>query len=162
MRRWTQKVTRWILGLVFHFIYIFCLPRAPDKSHVWELFAPPPMSFYLITCSSTWWNRKTTKWPTREQLRDIERNDKDASKPVARHFYFPKHSQQHMTVCGLSLTTSAFHSINLLLCHLSYYNLFLFSRLTDSVAPFSAYKHTHNPRLLQSLWRRANARNVSF
>ena len=30
-------------------------------------------------------------------------NDKDASKPVARHFNVPYHSKQHMAVCGLSL-----------------------------------------------------------
>ena len=30
-------------------------------------------------------------------------NDKDASKPVARHFNLPYHSKQHMAVCGLSL-----------------------------------------------------------
>ena len=44
-------------------------------------------------------------------------------------------------------------------------NLFLFSRHhtpTNSVTPLSAYKPTHNPQFLQSLWRRANARNVSF
>ena len=39
----------------------------------------------------------------REHLRDVERNDKDASKPVARHFNIPNHSSQHMTICGLSL-----------------------------------------------------------
>ena len=39
----------------------------------------------------------------RERLRDVERNDKDASKPVARHFNLPYHSKQHMAVCGLSL-----------------------------------------------------------
>ena len=39
----------------------------------------------------------------REHLRDVERNDKDASKPVARHFNLPYHSTQHMAVCGLSL-----------------------------------------------------------
>ena len=52
-------------------------------------------------------------------------------------------------------STSAFHSTN----------LFLFSRHhipTNSVAPLSAYKLTHNPQFLQSLGRRANARNVSF
>ena len=38
----------------------------------------------------------------REHLRDVERNDKDASKPVARHFNLPNHSKQHMAVCGLS------------------------------------------------------------
>ena len=35
----------------------------------------------------------------REHLRDVERNDKDASKPVARHFNLPNHSSQHMTIC---------------------------------------------------------------
>ena len=39
----------------------------------------------------------------REHLRDVEINDKDASKPVARHFNLPNHSQKQMTVCGLSL-----------------------------------------------------------
>ena len=39
----------------------------------------------------------------REHVRDVERNDKDASKPVARHFNLPNHSSQHMTICGLSL-----------------------------------------------------------
>ena len=39
----------------------------------------------------------------REHLRDVEINDKDASKPVARHFNLPNHSQKHMAVCGLSL-----------------------------------------------------------
>ena len=39
----------------------------------------------------------------REHLRDIEINDKDASKPVARHFNLPNHSQKYIAVCGLSL-----------------------------------------------------------
>ena len=39
----------------------------------------------------------------REHLRDVEKNDKDASKPVARHFKLPNHSKKHMAVCGLSL-----------------------------------------------------------
>ena len=39
----------------------------------------------------------------REYLRGVERNDKDASKPVARHFNLPNHSKQHMAICGLSL-----------------------------------------------------------
>ena len=39
----------------------------------------------------------------RKHLRDVERNDKDASKPVARHLNLPNHSKQHMAVCGLSL-----------------------------------------------------------
>ena len=39
----------------------------------------------------------------REHLRDVERNDKDASKPVARHLNLPYYSKQHMEVCGLSI-----------------------------------------------------------
>ena len=42
----------------------------------------------------------------REHLRDVEINDKDASKPVARHFNLPNHSLKHMAVCGLSLHLS--------------------------------------------------------
>ena len=34
---------------------------------------------------------------------DCEKNDKDASKPVARHFNLPNHSKKHMAICGLSL-----------------------------------------------------------
>ena len=39
----------------------------------------------------------------REHLCDVEKNDKDASKPVARHFNLPNHSKEHMSICGLSL-----------------------------------------------------------
>ena len=39
----------------------------------------------------------------REHLRDVEKNDKDASKPVARHFNLPNHSKKYMAICGLSL-----------------------------------------------------------
>ena len=39
----------------------------------------------------------------REHLRHVERNDKGASKPVAKHFNLPNRSKQHMAVCGLSL-----------------------------------------------------------
>ena len=39
----------------------------------------------------------------REHLRDVERNDKDTFKPVARYFNLPNHSKQHMAICGFSL-----------------------------------------------------------
>ena len=39
----------------------------------------------------------------REHLRDVEKDDKDASKPFARHFNLPNHSKEHMSICGLSL-----------------------------------------------------------
>ena len=43
-------------------------------------------------------------------VRDVERNDKGAPKPVARHFNLPYHSLQHMVVCGLSLHLSSSES----------------------------------------------------
>ncbi len=39
----------------------------------------------------------------RGHLRDVEKDDKNASKPVARHFHPPNHSKQHMVICSLSL-----------------------------------------------------------
>ena len=54
-----------------------------------------------------------------------------------------------------TVSTSAFHSTNLFL--FSYHHI-----PTNSVAPLFAYKPTHNPKFLQSLWRKAYARNVSF
>ena len=39
----------------------------------------------------------------REHLCDVEKNDKDASKPVARHFYLPNHSKKHIAIRGISL-----------------------------------------------------------
>ena len=38
----------------------------------------------------------------REHLRDVEGNDKDAFKLIARHFNLPNRSSQHMTICDLS------------------------------------------------------------
>ena len=39
----------------------------------------------------------------REHLCDAEKDDKDASKAVARHFNFPNHFKEDMSICGLSL-----------------------------------------------------------
>ena len=52
--------------------------------------------------------------PFREHLRDLERNDKDASKPAAKHFNLHNHSKQHMVVCGLSLHLSSSGSLKTL------------------------------------------------
>ena len=93
----------------------------------------------------------------REHLRNIEKDNKNASKQVARHLNLPNHSKQHMVVCSLSLlyikevqiaatllnknlffksaplilavSTNTFHSTNLFYC---------FSRPqapTNSIAP---------------------------
>ena len=63
---------------------------------------------YCITC--TYCNklyigetgRQLGAW-FQEHLGNVERNDKDASKPVVRHYNLPNHSKRHMAVCGLSL-----------------------------------------------------------
>ena len=39
----------------------------------------------------------------RKHLRSVERNDKDAPKPVAGHFILHCHSKKYMAVGGLSL-----------------------------------------------------------
>ena len=39
----------------------------------------------------------------REDLPDVEKDDKNASKPVARLFNLPNHSKQQMVIWGLSL-----------------------------------------------------------
>ena len=39
----------------------------------------------------------------REHVRDVERNDKDASKPVERHLNLPNHFTQNMAIRGLSM-----------------------------------------------------------
>ena len=98
-------------------------------------------------------------------------------KPVARYFNLPNHhSKEHMAVCGLSLhqgstesrktleqkcviltvSTNAFHSTNLFCCFSRYH------APTNSVAPSFCIYTTNNPQFLDSLRRRANARNVSF
>ena len=38
----------------------------------------------------------------REHLRDVKKDDKNASKLFARPFNLPNHSKQHVAVCGLS------------------------------------------------------------
>jgi len=43
-------------------------------------------------------------------LRDVEKDDKNASKRVARHSSLPNHSEQQMAVCGLSLHQGSMES----------------------------------------------------
>ena len=39
----------------------------------------------------------------REHLLDVKNKGSDLSKPVARHFNLPGHSQEHMEICGTYL-----------------------------------------------------------
>ena len=48
-------------------------------------------------------NRRRLGDRFREQLRDVEKDEKDAFKPVARHFNLPNHSKEHMYIHGRSL-----------------------------------------------------------
>jgi len=66
---------------------------------------------YCITC--TYCKKiyiSETGDPFQEHLRNVERNDKDTSKPVARFFNLPNHSKQHMAICGLSLHLGSLES----------------------------------------------------
>ena len=82
----------------------------------------------------------------REHFRDVEKDDKNKTKPVARHFNLPNHSKQHLKVCDLFLhqgstesrktleqkfifqirtliltvSTNAFHSSNIFFCFSRY------------------------------------------
>ena len=96
-----------------------------------------------------------------EHLCDVERNDTSTSKPVARqsnllnHFPYIQAVQRsaklqtkdlpfRSALFILTVSTNAFHSAN----------LFLFSHHhipTNSEAPFSSFKYTHNSQLLQPL-----------
>ena len=63
---------------------------------------------YCITCTSCEkiYIGKTERRLDDRFLGDVERNDKDASKPVPRRFNLPDHqflTSQDMTDCGLSL-----------------------------------------------------------
>ena len=46
----------------------------------------------------------------REHLRDVTRNDKDTSKPVAKHLNLPTYCIHHMAVSGLSLHSGSSES----------------------------------------------------
>ena len=116
----------------------------------------------------------------REHLRDVEKNDTDASKPVARHFNLPNHSHHNMTICGLSLhhgnTESRknleknlffiwAHSIHTESMNASH-SINLFTNSRHPISTNSKLLRTHinlqQPQFLYSLRQRANARNMSF
>ena len=118
-----------------------------------------------------WWNRKTTRWPipgTPSQRRAHSNQSLDTQISLTiqssiRQFaafsniqavrkatkLWNKSLPFKSTLLVPTVSSSTFHSTN----------LFLLSRHhipTNSVAPFFAYKPTHIPQFLQSLWRRAN------
>ena len=69
------------------------------KLHAAKAF-PPISSIVLPVCKKVHIGETGRRLGDRfrELLRDVQINDKDASKPVARHFNLPNHSQKHMAV----------------------------------------------------------------
>ena len=71
---------------------------------------------YIINCITYTYCKKLYIGETRrrqgdrfqEHLRDVERNDTDASKPVARYSNLPNHSKHHIAVFGVSPTSRQF------------------------------------------------------
>ena len=113
----------------------------------------------------------------REHLRDVKKDNKDDSKPVARHFNLPNHSTHNMTMRGLSLhkgnrknasfnsalfiiteSMNAGFSFNSFICM---FNSSLFHRWHSSSI---LYKNTLNTQFfpIRSDALRAKAQNVSF
>ena len=84
-------------------------PRDPLRSLI-NLRAPSPMSFTCTHCKNLYIGDTERRLGDRirEHLRDVERNDKDASKPVAIHFNLPNHSKKHMAVLRSFPTSSHF------------------------------------------------------
>ena len=98
--------TRAMQTMSFHSLRKCRNPSAPSRSLI---VSPVPANvIYCITCTlcKKFYIRETGGRPgdrSREHLRDVEKNDNNASKLVVRHFNVPNDSKQHMTVCGLSL-----------------------------------------------------------
>ena len=84
---------------------------------------------YCITC--TYCKKIYIGETGRGHLRDEERNDKDASKPVARHFNLPNHSKQHMAICRLSLHLGSSESRKLLNKSLSFKSALLIPGINE-------------------------------
>ena len=93
--------------------------RAHDAKHVLALRKYPSRSLtsasanviYYITCTlckrlyiGEMERRLGDRF--REHLRDVEKDNKDASRPVARYLNLHNHSKKHMAVCGLSTTST--------------------------------------------------------
>ena len=95
-----------------HVLLVAMLRNCRDQSDPLRsliiLPVPQPNAIYYTTCTlcKKLYIGETGRWLDdrfREHLRDVEKDDKNASKPVAKHFNLPNHFNQHMAVCGLSL-----------------------------------------------------------
>ena len=129
--------------------------RCYGKDSTFSLVILKPLSVVVV------WGFNPQLPAQQECLCDVERNDMSTSKPVARQSnllnLFPyiqavrraaklqnKDLPSRSALFIPTVSTNAFHSAN----------LFLFSHHhipTNSVAPFSSFKYTHNSQFLQPL-----------
>ena len=129
--------------------------RCYSKGSTFSLVILKPLSVVAV------WGFNPQLPAQQECLHDVERNDTSTSKPVARqsnllnHFPYIQEVRKSAKLQNkdlpfrsalfiLTVSTNAFHSAN----------LFLFSHHhipTNSEAPFSSFKYTHNSQLLQPL-----------
>ena len=134
--------------------------RCPSRHLQWFHLFSPNLVICYITCTyrnklyigETGRRQGDQFW---EHLHNVERNDKDASKPVVRQ-------KSH---CNLSLHLSSSKAIRKASKQFESRKNFrtkIYLSNRQSVSLFSAYKHIHNPQFLHSLWRVTSARNVSF
>ena len=83
-----------------------CLAHVRDPSDRSRslIISPVPQqtSINVISCLTCTLCKKLYIGETGRRLDDLEKDDQNASKPVARYFNLPNHSKQHMAVCGLS------------------------------------------------------------
>ena len=101
------RVDRSCIRVVSVSVYWTCMPKRSVK--IADRFTCISANvIYCITCTlcnKLYIGETGTRLGERfrEHLRDVDKNDKDASKPVARHFNLPNHSKKHMAICGLPL-----------------------------------------------------------
>ena len=88
---------------IYQFSQLFLLhPALKDTSEISE----KSLAFFEIHCITCKLckNSEPERKPTDRFIpRNVGRNDKDASKPISRHFNLPNHSSHNMTICGLLL-----------------------------------------------------------
>ena len=83
-------------------------PSDPSRSMIDHFTCTSANAIYCIACTlcKKFYIGETGRRlgdRLREHLRDVEKDDKNASKPVASHFNLPNHSKQHTAVCSDSI-----------------------------------------------------------
>lgn len=97
---WGWKVrVNWIMSL----LSACDICSADGRSFCWRDDVPPWSHRQARTAASFCETGRRLGDRFRENLRDVEKDDKDAFRPVERHFNLPHHSKQHRAICSPSL-----------------------------------------------------------